>query len=219
MSLVFIGLLLTFFGVLQPTQAQQPSTKVYGEGFPHTAEGEGFPAVSPISIASPTNTIYTTNQVKLDFTVKSFFDNSNGNITMTYSLDGKDPVTIPMSIVFTPLYYTDSDGNTRQAIQGSHYLISCSVDLDNLQSGQHSLTVFGRYELYSMLGKVGLDSKTVEFTIDDGSSQTVFNLDAEGVSEAESEPKSKCVHASVGLFSLVAVVAICALFIKRKQTT
>ena len=92
---------------------------------------------------------------------------------MTYSLDDKDTVTISTSIEFVPLEATIADANGKQTTGipqfFSYYTISGSMDLKDLQPGQHSLTVFGRYTVYSMSDKVGLDIQIVYFTVDDGS--------------------------------------------------
>jgi hypothetical protein len=216
---VVFGLLIISLNVLQPTIAQQ--TTVYGAGFPHTADGEGFPMVSPISIDSPTNTTYTTNRVLLNFTVKCLFSSSQGSATMTYSIDGKDNVTIPTSIEFVPVEATVTDANGKQTTEisqfASYYVISGSMDLKDLQPGQHSLTIFGRYTVYSMSGKVGLDSQTVYFTFDDGS-LSVTSMVSVDDDVLNSEPLVNMFYVGVGVFSLVAVV-ICALFIKHRQTT
>ncbi|MDR2720546.1 MAG: hypothetical protein LBC03_07080 [Nitrososphaerota archaeon] len=214
------GLLLISLSAIQTIQAQQ--TTVYGEGFPHTADGDGFPMVSPISIDSPSNTTYTTNRISLYFTVNALFDNSRGSASMTYSLDGKDNVTIPTSINFVPIEATITDANGKQTTGTSqffsYYTISGSVDLKNLQSGQHSLTVFGRYTVYSMSDKVGLDSQTIYFTVDDESLPVTSTISVD-----ESVPKFEqsinMFYVFVGVFSLIAAVVACTLFIKHRTNS
>ena len=160
----------------------------------YTADGEGFPLVSPINIDSPINTTYAINHVTLNFTITSMFNEQSGSIIMTYSLDNKENVTIPTTTEFIPLYYTDSEGNQQVAIQ-SYYLISGSVELKDLQSGQHSLTVFGQYKLDAN-PNTGVDSQTINFIIED------------------SEPPTNIMYATVGILTPVGIV-VCALFAKR----
>ncbi|MCL2642696.1 MAG: hypothetical protein FWD52_04210 [Candidatus Bathyarchaeota archaeon] len=215
-NFIVFGLLITSLSVLQPTQAQQ--TTVYGEGFPHTADGEGFPMVSPISINSPLNTTYTTNQISLNFTLRALFNSSQGSAIMTYSLDGKDNVTLPSSIVFVPIEATVTDAKGRQRTEisqfASYYTIAGSVDL-NLQPGQHNLTIFGHYTVYSMSDKVGLDSQTVYFTVDDGSLSVTSTVTSVDESAPNSEIAINMFYVYAGVFSLIAI-AVCVLFIKHR---
>ena len=54
-GLAVFGLLIIYLSILQSTQAQ------------YTPDGQAFILVSPISIGSPSNTTYSTNQVCLNF--------------------------------------------------------------------------------------------------------------------------------------------------------
>lgn len=217
-NLAVFWLLIISLSVLQPTLAQQTTAHV--EGFPHTVGGEGFPMVSPISIDSPTNTTYTTNRVSLNFAVKCLFSNSQGSAVMTYSLDGKDNITIPTAIEFVPVEAIVTDANGKQTTEisqfFSYYVISGSVDLKDLQPGQHSLTVFGRYTVYSMSDKIGLDSQTVYFTVDDESLPVISNDSVDKVA-IKSESSVNTFYVVVVVFPLVAVI-VCVLFIRPRQT-
>ncbi len=217
--LAVFGLLIIALSILQPAQAQ------------YTADGKPFILVSPISLSSPTNTTYTTNQVCLNFTVKSYVHaytayppdsnvavNPNANITMTYNIDGNDNVTIQTSETLVPVWadVTYANGTKTKEVSStlSYFLISGLVELEDLQQGQHSLTLFARYDVHSMQ-KIAFDNKTVCFTIDDGSPLVISNMDIDN-SIPESEPSENTLYAFVGVFSLIAVVS-CALFTKRQR--
>jgi hypothetical protein len=198
------GLLIIFLSLLQPIQAQ------------FTADGQPFILVSPISIDSPANTTYSINQVCLNVTVKSLVKN-DADTTLMYSIDGNDNVTIPTSETLVPAWadVTYANGTKTKEISStlSYYLISGFVDFENLQQGQHSLTVFARYDMH-LMQKIAFDNKTVYFTIDDGSSPVISNIDIDdGVPKSESS--NNIIYATVGVFSLITVVAY-ALFTKLK---
>jgi hypothetical protein len=190
-------------GVLQPVEAQYS-----------TSGGAPLP-VSSILIDSPTNsTVYETRQVLLNFSVISWFEPKLGNITMTYSIDGKDNVTVPISATYVPFEYVDEDGNVQVSPFLSYYLVSGSVTLEDLQSGQHSLTVFGRYEVYSMPGRIGFDNQTIQFTLINDNSLVSSNPgNGGGISEFKPSIITVCVFVSV--FLLIIVVAF-VLFTKHR---
>jgi hypothetical protein len=154
--------------------------------------------------------------VCLKFTVKSLVNIHDADVTMTYSIDGNDNVTIPTSETLVPVWadVTYANGTKTKEISStlSYYSISGLVELENLQQGQHSLTVFARYDVHSMQ-KIAFDNKTVYFTIDNGNSAVVSNIDG-GV--PKSEPSTNIIYVSVGVFSLIAVLS-CALVIKLRQ--
>jgi len=203
-GLAAFGLLLIYLSILQPAQAQ------------FTSDGQAFILVSPISITSPSNATYSTNQVCLNFTVKSLVNIHDADITITYSIDGNDNVTIPTSETLVPVWadVTYANGTKTKAISStlSYDSISGLVDLENLSQGQHSLTVFARYDMHSMQ-KIAFDNKTVYFTIDDGRLPVVSNIN-DGI--PKSEPSNNIIYVSVGVFSLIAVVSY-ALVLKLRQ--
>jgi len=96
----------------------------------------------------------------------------------------------------------------------SYYLISGSVDLKDLESGQHSVTIFGRYARQSMPDEIGVAMQTVHFTIDNGKSQIISNTDTINIGHDRELPINT-VYAFAGIFSIVVVVSF-ALFAKRK---
>jgi hypothetical protein len=150
-------------------------------------------------------------------------------MTLIYSLDKKDNVTIPLTfddVVDVKDIIVDDDGrglifgggptglyvryvvdaedlvdaNGREVIN----LIIGVVNLENLQKGSHSLTVYGIYSTHQSQ-KIGYDKQTVYFTIDNGS-----GTDTE-------LPTNTTVYAVIiGVFSLIAIVA-CILFVKHRS--
>lgn len=213
------ALLILSLSVLQSAKAQ------------YTADGQPFILVSPISIDSPANTTYMTNQVCLNFTVPSYFHSypfyppdsnvkvdPNAKITMTYSVDGNDNVTIQTTEKLVPVWadVTYPDGTKTKKISStlSYFIISGFVELEDLPQGQHSLTVFARYEVPDMQ-KIGFDNQTVYFTVDDGSPSVASNFDSDD-GAPKSEALTIIVCAFVGVFSLIAVLSY-ALFTKLRQ--
>ena len=158
-----------------------------------------------------------TNQVCLNFTVKSLVNPHDADITMTYCIDGNDNVTIPTSERLFHMggcYYANGTKTKEISSTLSYFLISGFVELEDLQQGQHSLTVFARYDMH-LMQKIAFDNKTVYFTIDDGSSPVTSNIDIDDA-VPESEALAITVCAFVGVFSLIAVVSY-ALFTKFRQ--
>lgn len=191
-GIAIFGLLIIYLCILQPTQAQ------------YTPDGQAFILVSPISINSPLNNTYSTNQVSLNVTVKSLVKN-DASTTMVYSIDGNDNVTIPTSEGLVPVLadVTYANGTKTKEISStlSYYSISGLVELKDLQQGQHSLTVFARYDVPSMQ-KIAFDNKTVYFIINDRSLPVASNTE-----DSAPEPSNNIIYASVGAFSLIAVVS------------
>jgi hypothetical protein len=153
--LATIGILAVSLCILQPVQAQY-----YADG---TAV-EYY--VGPLSIESPMNITYTTNRICLNFTVNAHFDPNVANVTMVYSLDSKDNVTVPTSAEYVPLWVTDENGNPtdRPSALFSYYIISGFAELEVLSSGSHSLSVFARYDDHGRKLSY-FDDKTIYFTM------------------------------------------------------
>ena len=134
----------------------------------HTPDGQAFILVSPINIISPSNSnTYTPKSLTLNLTVKSFLDPSKANITIVYSVDGKTNTTIDTQS--TPVY---------MGIQ-SYYLITGWATLPEMPEGSHSVTVYGRYEFPGSYHNIGLDNRTVYFTVNDGNPPIISNLSLE----------------------------------------
>jgi hypothetical protein len=133
----------------------------------YTPDGQAFILVSPISIISPSNSTYTPQSLTLNLTVKSFLDSSKANITIVYSVDGKTNTTIDTQS--TPVY---------MGIQ-SYYLITGWATLPEMLEGSHSITVYGRYEFPGSYHNIGLDNRTVYFTVNDGNPPIISDLSLE----------------------------------------
>ena len=213
--LAVFGLLLMSLCILQPIQAYTAE-----EGFAYTGEGKFFGGyTSTIFIDSPINTTYTTNQVSLNFSVRAFVMGGRIDTAMSYSIDGGDNVTVSTISTFVPVEstITDADGIKTTGVSAfwSYYNISGSVELTDLQSGQHSLTVFGNYTRQSEPDVTGFAMKTVYFTINDGNSSIISNIDIDEV-VPESEPSTILLYTSAGVLSLIIVVSF-VLFTKLRQ--
>jgi hypothetical protein len=116
-NIFLTGVLLLSLTILQPVQVQ------------YTADGQAFTLVSPISISSPTNATYATNQVYLNFTILSYVNARINNMTMLYSLDGNDNITLRTLNVIDTGDSNPADGKTViNAVSGS-------VNLERLQQG------------------------------------------------------------------------------------
>jgi len=137
---------------------------------------------------------------------------------MTYSVDGNDNVTIQTTEKLVPVWadVTYPDGTKTKKISStlSYFVISGFVELEDLPQGQHSLTVFARYEVPDMQ-KIGFDNQTVFFTVDDGSLPVASSIDSDdGAPESEASAITVC--AFVGVFSILAVVSY-VLFTKLRR--
>ncbi len=150
---------------------------------PYTDDGRLFPLGSPIKIASPSNTTYSPGLLMLDISFKLMLNVEKTNITLLYSLDGKENVTIPVSATFFPVETTVTyeNGATETGISSifSYYIIKGSVALPELSEGFHSIIVYGRYERAGGSSFDVFDDASVHFTIDDGFAPVVSGLSVE----------------------------------------
>jgi hypothetical protein len=141
---------------------------------PYTADGQGFPLASPISITSPSNSTYSSGLLTLNVTVKTFLNPNTSNVTFVYSIDGKTNTTICTESTPVPIEaeFTDANGTktTGVSIQ-SYYLITGWATLPEMPEGSHSITVYGKYEFPDSYHNIGLDNNTVYFTISANSEQ------------------------------------------------
>jgi hypothetical protein len=211
--IAFLGLLVLSLIGLQPARAYPAE-----EGFAYTDYGKLFAYVSAIYTDSPINTTYMTNQVSLNFSVKAFVMGGLIDTEMSYSIDNRDNVTVSTISTFVPvestITYADGTQTSEASQFWSYYLIVGSVDLTDLQSGLHSLTVFGHYSRQSAPDEMGYAKQTIYFTIDNGNSNIMNNTDnANKGSEVELPLKAIC--ASVGCLSLVFAVSY-TLFMKHR---
>lgn len=168
---IFLGLFASLLGEAQTIKAQ------------HTPDGKGFPLASPINITSPSNGTYSSNLLLLNITFRYGLAVSSTNITVVYSIDGKDNVTLPVEATFVPIEVerTYADGTTEKAISSffSYYVITGCVTLSELPEGSHNITVYGKYEYTDGSIFTVLDNRTVHFTMNYGNPPIISNLSVE----------------------------------------
>jgi hypothetical protein len=148
----------------------------------HTPSGGGFFAVSAIAIASPLNITYTFQPILFNMSIQSFRDLTASNVTLAYSIDGGTNKSIPVESSRVPIEveYTNPDGTITKGISvQSHYQISGTLILPELAKGSHSLTVYGTYFFPGFAQDTGLDSKTVNFLVNDGLAPVISDLSLE----------------------------------------
>jgi hypothetical protein len=138
----------------------------------YTPSGQGFPLVSPISITSPSNSTYSSNRLTLSVAFKFLLSSSYANVS--YSVDGKSNVTIPLTGTQEPMEVTRTYANGTTVIVNSTlfvpFIITGGVTLPELTEGSHNITVYARYQANN---DVGLDNSTVYFTINTNSEQNI----------------------------------------------
>ncbi len=165
-----LGLLTSLLIGAQTVQAQ------------YTADGQGFILVSPINIISPSNSTYSSGLLTLNVTVKTFLNPNTSNVTLVYCIDGKTNTTIRTESTPVPIEVETTDANgtktTGISIQ-SYYLITGWATLPEMPEGSHSITVYGKYEFPGSYHNIGLDNRTVYFTVNDGNPPIISNLSLE----------------------------------------
>jgi hypothetical protein len=129
------------------------------------------PTSSGIGITSPENMTYRTGQLSLKILMVAL-GAGNSEISVTYSLDEKANVTVP-------LVFQGHDRSFQVTITGS-------LALPTLSEGSHSVTVYSAYTLYNFTAMgtfyqkyVVWDHNTVCFTIDYGISPVITTLSLE----------------------------------------
>jgi hypothetical protein len=146
----------------------------------YTADGRGFPLVSPINVVSPANITYSSG--KLELVVDFLFLLSSDYANLTYSIDGQNNETIPLTGTRTPREVTRTYENGTTVLVNSTLMVPFEIDgvvsLPELEEGSHNITVYGKYVANN---DVGLDQKTVYFTIND--SNTSLNQNVEQITE------------------------------------
>ena len=109
-----------------------------------------YPLASGIRIDSPSNRTYLSGVLTLDVSVNALVAR-NIRISMTYSLDGLDNSTIPLTV------------NTRE--NSFQAIITGKQDLPTLPFGSHNITVFAQYTINNEIAH--LDNNTIYFTVSD----------------------------------------------------
>jgi hypothetical protein len=148
----------------------------------YTPDGEGFPLASPISITSPSNSTYHSGLLTLNVTVKTSLNPNMSNVTLVYCIDGKTNTTIRTESTPVPIEVETTDANgtktTGISIQ-SYYLITGWATLPEMPEGSYRITVYGKYEFPGSYHNIGLDNRTVYFTVNDGNPPIISDLSLE----------------------------------------
>jgi hypothetical protein len=139
---------------------------------PYTSDGQGFPLVSPISIMSPSNITHSNSELTLIVTFKFLL--SPKYSTLTYSLDGEDNVTIPLTGTQEPREVTRTYANGTSVTVNSTLMVPFNIKgeiaLPELSEGQHNITVYAKYFANQV---VAFDESTVHFTISSNPEQQI----------------------------------------------
>ena len=148
-------------------------------------DARSFPIVYPTIITSPSNSTYSSNFLTLNITAQILFEPSTVNITIVYSVDGKENVTIPVKEIPEVRLVTITYANgTTETVQGEPPFVPDRiggwVTLPQLPEGTHHIIVYAKYEYNNGFQDfIGLDSNTVYFTIDDGTPPIISALSLE----------------------------------------
>ncbi|WNZ30179.1 MAG: hypothetical protein IAX21_04835 [Candidatus Bathyarchaeota archaeon] len=144
----------------------------------YTESGEGFPLASPITITSPENSTYNSNELNLGVNCKFLLSPNYAQVS--YSIDGKENGTIPLTGTQKTREVTRTYANGTTVVVNSTLMvpliINGSVALPELTDGPHNITVNARYNADNIMG---LDSSIVYFTINHSS----LNQNIETISE------------------------------------
>jgi hypothetical protein len=129
------------------------------------------PLSSGVYIISPSNMTYSPSTLILNVSIVGLLG-GNINISLYYSLDGKDNVTIPIVI-----------HTHKMSFQAS---ITGFVTLPELSEGSHIVKVYEEYDIYNFSANsvfypkyVSLGYDEVYFTVDDGKPPIISNLSFE----------------------------------------
>lgn len=139
---------------------------------PYTADGQGFPLASPIKIISPTNITYSKHELTLIVTFKFLLSPKYSNLS--YSIDGKNNITIPLIGTREPREVTRTYPNGTSVIVNSTLMVPFDIQgevvLPELSEGHHKITVYSRYLANQI---VAFDESTVYFTISSDPEQQI----------------------------------------------
>ncbi len=139
---------------------------------PYTLDGQGFPLATPITITSPSNITYSSNLLTLSLTFKFLLGPSYVNIS--YSIDGKNNATVPLTAMHEPVEATRTYANGTTVKVNSTFMVPYTITglaaLPELPEGTHNITVYAKYKANNV---IGLDNSTVYFTISSNSKQEI----------------------------------------------
>lgn len=141
----------------------------------HKPSGEYFPLISSLTIVSPTNATYRTAPTVLNIDYRTM-PGPIYEYKMSYSLDGKDNITIQASCRYDPLIEKLRTPNgivTRGPfIMAPNYRVIATANLPTLPEGYHHLTVYATYNRVTDQNQnwplLILDEQTVNFTVNNG---------------------------------------------------
>jgi hypothetical protein len=138
----------------------------------YTTDGRAFILTSPISIVSPSNSTYSSSLLILNVTFKLLLSPSCANVS--YSLDGKSNVTIPLTATHEPVEATRTYANGTTVTVNSTFMVPFTITgwaaVPDLSEGAHNITVYAKYNANNI---IGLDNSIVYFTIDPNSEQSI----------------------------------------------
>jgi hypothetical protein len=158
-----------------------------------------MPVSGALTIISPSNTTYNSNSLILNVTIYRLFKPDEYDTRIMYSLNGENNVTVPSTETFEDSTTPDSIWSALM----SSTIISGTASLQNLSEGYHSLTVIGLYErargISTKYPAVMNDTKTVYFTIDNGITPSLTNLQIENTTYSQNSlPLNFTVDEKVG---------------------
>ncbi len=176
----------------------------------HTSEGKPFILVSSISINSPTDGNCVNQPLMLNVTVKSFIDANKTAVTMQYSIDGEANITLSIQStpvpIETEIIYPNGTAGKGISVMSYHQICGYAT-LPELSEGTHNVTVYARYDF----DPVGLDSRTVNFTVN---KSTAYQAEVPPTGNStENTPQSSGIDPVVIVAAVFAVVLLVAVLL------
>ncbi|MGD6805891.1 MAG: hypothetical protein ACQCN4_02910 [Candidatus Bathyarchaeia archaeon] len=172
-----------------------------------TPNGQPFIAASPITVTSPTNITYESNILTLNITAKILYGTS---VNMTYIIDGKDNVTVPVTII-----------NAAQANLDPNYPSNfiAMTTMPELSQGTHSITVYANYQFGSI---TGLDNKTIDFTINNPSKDSSNQTTAQATGTVTPNVSAQAFQMTwlliiAGAVAATTITAVLTVFLHKKK--
>ena len=152
-----------------------------------------------LTIISPSNTTYSSNSLMLNVTIYRLFKPDEYDTRIMYSLNGETNVTVSSTETFLDRTTPDSIWSALMSCT----IISGTASLQNLSEGYHSLSVIGLYErargISTKYPAIMHDTQTVYFTIDNGITPSLTNLQIENTTYSQNSlPLNFTVDEQVG---------------------
>jgi hypothetical protein len=134
----------------------------------YTEDGKLFSLASGVNIISPSNLTYTSTPI-LNITMRDFLCPDAYNVSVVYTVDGGDNVTLPVTVTFVPIVNTICC-----------YLVAGNVELQPLTDGSHCMTVYANCRRINYVNgnwpALIYANKTVYFTVNDGTPPTIIDM-------------------------------------------